>query len=71
MWYYFCYSIYGLRLIDIENNEDKEKDRLDWKKGFGMAFSIIFALCSINFAFAFKDLVIIIMNIISLFIFWD
>ena len=62
MWYYFCYSIYGLREIDIENNEDLMKDKLDWKKGCGVAFSIIVSLGSIIFSFFFRDLVVSIMN---------
>lgn len=52
MWYYFCYNIYYIRSFDTE------KDNLNWRKGCGIAFSIIFGLGSLIFAFIFKDLII-------------
>ena len=52
MWYYFCYNIFYIRIFDTE------KDYLNWRKGCGLAFSIIFGIGSLIFAFIFKDLVI-------------
>lgn len=52
MWYYFCYNIYYIRSFDTE------KDNLNWRKGCGIAFSIVFGLGSLIFAFIFKDLII-------------
>ena len=52
LWYYFCYLIYQLRTIDTY------KDNLNWIKGCGIAFSIIFGLGALAFSFVFKDLVI-------------
>ena len=52
LWYYFCYLIYQLRTIDTI------KDNLNWIKGCGIAFSIIFGLGALAFSFVFKDLVI-------------
>ena len=52
LWYYFCYLIYQLRTIDTS------KDILNWIKGCGIAFSIIFGLGALAFSFVFKDLVI-------------
>ena len=52
MWYYFCYSIYYIRIYDNPN------DYLNWKKGCGLSFSIIFGVGSLIFAFFFKDLVV-------------
>ena len=66
LWYYFCYSIYGLReLHELDYNyhhsyKDFKTD--DWKKGCGIAFSIIFGIGSLIFAFIFKDLVVAGMN---------
>jgi hypothetical protein len=52
LWYNFCYLIYELRAIDTF------KDQLNWIKGCGIAFSIIFGLGALAFSFVFKDLVI-------------
>ena len=52
MWYHFCYLIYPIRTMD------NPKDNLDWMKGCGISFSIIFGIGALVFAFIFKDLVI-------------
>lgn len=68
LWYYFGYLIFELRLvhsIDYYNSDpDEPKDFhiLDWAKGCGIAFSIIFGIGSLVFAFIFKDLVVAGMN---------
>ena len=62
MWYNFCYGIYYVHSYD-KPNEDPDKD-LDWKKGCGLAFSIIFGIGSLAFSFVFKDLVACVMNLL-------
>ena len=62
MWYNFCYGIYYVHSYD-KPNEDPDKD-LDWKKGCGLAFSIIFGIGSLAFSFVFKDLVARVMNLL-------
>lgn len=68
LWYYFCYLIYELRwvhAIDYNNdhqNNPKDFKLDDWRKGCGIAFSIIFGIGSLVFAFIFKDLVVAGMN---------
>ncbi len=52
MWYYFCYNIYYIRIFDTY------KDEYNWRKGCGIAFSIIFGIGALVFSFFFKDLVI-------------
>ena len=52
MWYHFCYLIYYIRTVDTLD------DNWNWKKGCGIAFSIIFGIGALVFAFIFKDLVI-------------
>ena len=52
LWYNFCYLIYQLRAYDTI------EDKLNWIKGCGIAFSIIFGLGALAFSFFFKDLVI-------------
>ena len=62
MWYCFCYSIYYVHTYDnLDEDEDKN---LDWKKGCGLAFSIIFGVGSLAFSFVFKDLVACGMNLL-------
>ena len=65
MWYSFCYDIYYVHYWD---NPDEEKDDLkkyrDWRKGCGLAFSIIFGIGSLAFSFLFKDLVACVMNLL-------
>lgn len=51
MWYNFCYLIYQIRTLDTPN------DLINWAKGCGIAFSIIFGLGTLIFSFIFKDLV--------------
>ena len=60
MWYYFCYSIYYIRSVDkyYYNLNYDPNDDVNWKKGCGLAFSIIFGVGSLIFAFFFKDLVV-------------
>ena len=62
MWYNFCYEIYYVHEVD-KPNEDQEKQH-DWKKGCGLAFSIIFGIGSLAFSFVFKDLVACGMNLL-------
>ena len=62
IWYYFCYNIYYTHQASAEN-EDPVK-ALDWVKGCGLAFSIIFGIGSLAFSFIFKDLVACGMNIL-------
>ena len=71
MWYSFCYEIYYVHLYDkITSNDDGNYDpdddskMLDWKKGCGLAFSIIFGIGSLAFSFVFKDLVACVMNLL-------
>lgn len=60
MWHCFCYSIYYVHGYD-NPNDDK---LLDWKKGCGLAFSIIFGVGSLAFSFVFKDIVACGMNLL-------
>ena len=62
MWYNFCYEIYYVHEVD-KPDEDPEKQK-DWKKGCGLAFSIIFGIGSLAFSFVFKDLVACGMNLL-------
>ena len=59
MWYYFCYDIYYVRYVD-KPLDTKTYD--EWRKGCGLAFSIIFGIGSLAFGFYFKDLVVCGMN---------
>ena len=65
LWYNFCYLIFQLRCVHADkdypfiNNKFKLQD---WAKGCGIAFSIIFGVGSLTFAFIFKDLVVAGMN---------
>ena len=65
IWYNFCYGIYYVHTYDKpdEDNEDPVKAE-DWKKGCGLAFSIIFGIGSLAFSFVFKDLVACVMNLL-------
>jgi hypothetical protein len=66
LWYYFCYLIYQLRVVHCNDTDDLKKKAdlklYDWAKGCGIAFSIIFGIGSLVFAFIFKDLVVAGMN---------
>ena len=68
LWYNFCYLIYELRYVHFmdwlmsDPDEFKDFHLLDWTKGCGIAFSIIFGIGSLVFAFIFKDLVVAGMN---------
>ena len=72
LWYYFCYAIFYLRSLQFHEYEDdhtsaeaENKFHLeDWRKGCGIAFSIIFGIGSLAFAFVFKDLVVAGMNML-------
>jgi len=66
MWYNFCYEIYYVHLYDkITNDDNFEPDEdFDWKKGCGLAFSIILGIGSLAFSFIFKDLVACVMNLL-------
>ena len=66
LWYYFCYDIYYLREVDHDEHQPSSKDYklLDWHKGCGIAFSIIFGIGSLIFAYIFKDLEVCGMNLL-------
>ena len=73
MWYNFCYGIYYVHFYDKQGDEDHypfgdpddmSKKMWDWKKGCGLAFSIIFGVGSLAFSFVFKDLVACVMNLL-------
>lgn len=63
MWYYFCYDIYYVHIEDKPEHLFTQKE-IDWKKGCGLAFSIIFGIGSLAFSFVFKDLVACFMNLL-------
>ena len=63
MWYYFCYDIYYVHEVDKPEHSNTQKE-IDWKKGCGIAFSIIFGIGSLAFSFVFKDLVVCFINIL-------
>ena len=60
MWHCFCYSIFWVHYYDNPN----DNKLLDWKKGCGLAFSIIFGVGSLAFSFVFKDIVACGMNLL-------
>ena len=62
MWHCFCYSIYYVHAYD--NPDESGDKRLDWIKGCGLAFSIIFGVGSLAFSFVFKDIVACGMNLL-------
>jgi len=72
MWYSFCYDIYYVHKYDRLSSkrddqnydEDEDSNLLDWRKGCGLAFSIIFGIGSLAFSFVFKDLVACVMNLL-------
>ena len=69
MWYSLCYDIYYVHRYDKITDEDynpseDDEDLLDWEKGCGLAFSIIFGIGSLAFSFVFKDLVACVMNLL-------
>ena len=66
MWYNFCYEIYYVHLYDKITNDDNfdPNEDFDWKKGCGLAFSIILGIGSLAFSFIFKDLVACVMNLL-------
>ena len=60
LWYHFCYSIYPLRVLHASETQNINTN--NWDNGCGIAFSIIFGIGSLIFAFFFKDLVVAGMN---------
>ena len=66
MWYHFCYIIYYVHQDDKGDNlsADESEKLWDWRKGCGLAFSIIFGVGSLAFSFVFKDLVACVMNLL-------
>ena len=56
MWYNFCYNIYYVRQATKSNFDQKDKE--NWIKGCGIAFSIIFGIGTLAMSYLFKDLVI-------------
>ena len=65
MWYNFCYGIFYVHQFDKDDDENYDSEKMhDWKKGCGLAFSIIFGIGSLAFSFVFKDLVACAMNLL-------
>ena len=73
MWYSFCYDIFYVHFYDkkeedvndpFEDLDDFSEKMWDWRKGCGLAFSIIFGIGSLAFSFVFKDLVACVMNLL-------
>ena len=64
MWYYFCYDIYYVHLYEKDDRDLDTQKEIDWKKGCGLAFSIIFGIGSLAFSFVFKDLVACCVNLL-------
>ena len=66
MWYHFCYIIYYVHEEDkgVNLSADEQEKLWDWRKGCGLAFSIIFGVGSLAFSFVFKDLVACVMNLL-------
>ena len=68
IWYYFCYNIYYVHEASedyyLDYNYNDQQKIVDWKKGCGLAFSIIFGIGSLAFSFIFKDLVACGMNLL-------
>jgi len=72
MWYSFCYDIFYVHFYDKkgedednpEDFDDYSEKMWDWRKGCGLAFSIIFGIGSLAFSFVFKDLVACVMNLL-------
>ena len=62
-WYYFCYIICNLAIID-HNNEKEWNKQLDDVKGCGIAMPIIEGVGALVFAFFFKDVIIAFMNVL-------
>ena len=62
LWYYFCYNIYHVRRVS--KPDDNYEDIWNWKRGCGLAFSIISGLGAIAFSFIFKDLLVCFLNIL-------
>ena len=62
MWHCFCYSIYYVHKYD--NPDEIGEKYNDWRKGCGLAFSIIFGVGSLAFSFVFKDIVACGMNLL-------
>ena len=56
MWYNFCYNIYYVR--ERTKSDFDHKDKENWIKGCGIAFSIIFGIGTLAMSYLFKDLVI-------------
>ena len=66
-WYYFCYLICNLALIDHSketNPVENAKKRLDDLRGCGIAMPIIEGVGALLFAFFFKDVIIAFMNVL-------
>ena len=59
-WYSFCYDIYLVRYC---SKPDDDKTITKWPKDVNLSFSIIFGIGSIAFSFAFKDIIICLINI--------
>jgi len=72
MWYSLCYDIYYVHEYDRRSSKSDDRNYdytddsklWDWKKGCGLAFSIIFGIGSLAFSFVFKDLAACVMNLL-------
>jgi len=73
MWYSFCYDIFYVHFYDKKDEnvddpfvelDDFSEKMWDWRKGCGLAFSIIFGVGSLAFSFVFKDLAACVMNLL-------
>ena len=72
MWYSLCYDIYYVHEYDRRSSKSDDQNYdytddsklWDWKKGCGLAFSIIFGIGSLAFSFVFKDLAACVMNLL-------
>ena len=62
MWYYFCYDIYYVHFF-VKPNENEIK-QINWRRGCGISFSIIFGIGSLTFSCVLKDLIASCMNIL-------
>lgn len=71
MWYSFCYDIFYVHFYDKKGENENDpfegyfsEKMWDWKKGCGLAFSIILGVGSLAFSFVFKDLAACVMNLL-------
>ena len=63
-WYYLCYIICNLVIIDYEIDKYNKKERIDGVRNCGIVMPIIEGIGSLVFAFIFKDVIVAFMNIL-------